>query len=83
MRLAGPAALAVLTLVLLITPFDGEAQPGLRAYRVGWLSGYAVDEPFRQGLRSLGYVEGQNLVLEIRQYVIGEKLLHRNHHTNP
>jgi putative ABC transport system substrate-binding protein len=44
-------------------------------HRIGWLStdfpppastSQAREEAFRQGLRALGYVEGQNLVLEFR-----------------
>ena len=50
---------------LLIVPFAAEAQPAGRVYRVGFLSAAGV-EPFREALRELGYVEGQNLVLEVR-----------------
>src|SRR5258706_8711848 len=38
--------------------------------RIGWLSAGSEPDPFlgafREGLRSLGYVEGQNIVLEAR-----------------
>ena len=61
-----PLAVAHLALILLGPPFTADAQPVPRIYRIGWLSGYAVDKPFRQGLRGLGYVEGQNLVIEAR-----------------
>ena len=37
-----------------------------RVFRVGVLGAASVDETFRQALRSLGYVEGQNLVIEAR-----------------
>ena len=44
-----------------------EAQPVGKAYRVGYLSSAAnVFEPFRDALRDLGYVEGRNLVMEVR-----------------
>src|SRR5262245_34947426 len=52
-------------------PLAAEAQTG-RVYRIGYL---AQDNPgdfarplegFRQGLRELGYVEGQNLIIEYR-----------------
>ncbi len=44
----------------------GGQRPG-KVYRVGYLSaGSGVDEVFRQALRSLGYVEGQNLAIEGR-----------------
>jgi putative ABC transport system substrate-binding protein len=58
---------AALALGLLAAPLVGEAQPAGKVYRVGYLSSAAnVFEPFRQALRELGYVEGQNLVLEVR-----------------
>ena len=64
MRAALGAALA---LGLLAAPPVGGAQPAGKAYRVGYLSPAAnVPEGFRQALRELGYVEGQNLVMEVR-----------------
>src|SRR5262245_1365303 len=56
----------IAALGVLIGPIAVDAQQTPRVYRIGWLSGYFVDEPFRQGLRALGYVEGQNLVIEAR-----------------
>jgi putative tryptophan/tyrosine transport system substrate-binding protein len=53
-------------------PLGAEAQKTGRVYRLGFLgsispSGYAKQiEAFRGGLRDLGYVEGQNLVIEFR-----------------
>jgi putative tryptophan/tyrosine transport system substrate-binding protein len=65
--------LVTLTLSFLVGPLAAEAQPGGKVYRVGLLtSGPASPastrslEAFRQGLRDLGYVEGQNIVLEPR-----------------
>jgi putative ABC transport system substrate-binding protein len=52
-------------------PFAARAQQS-RLYRVGVLSDYrrdaaaAIFVPFAQGLRDAGYVEGQNIVFEIR-----------------
>lgn len=47
-----------------------EAQQAKKAYRIGYLSfGSAkgrFDEVFRQGLRGLGYIERQNIVIEWR-----------------
>jgi putative ABC transport system substrate-binding protein len=64
-----PAAICIvaLTLGLLVAPLAVEAQQPGKVYRVGYLAaGSGVDEAFRQALRSLGYVEGRNLVLEGR-----------------
>jgi putative ABC transport system substrate-binding protein len=58
---------AALALGFLVTPVVGEAQPAGKVYRVGYLSSSAnVFEPFRQSLREIGYVEGQNLTMEVR-----------------
>jgi putative ABC transport system substrate-binding protein len=61
-----------LTLALVILParLTAEPQP-TTVHRIGWLSagsphGDPGIEAFRQGLRALGYVEGQTLVLESR-----------------
>ena len=55
---------------LLVTASIGDAQQPNRVYRIGYLSsgpGIEVrEEAFRQALRELGYVEGQNLVIEWR-----------------
>ena len=53
-------------------PLAGEAQQTGRVPRIGWLRfGHPGSSPwevdgFRQGLRELGYVEGQNIVVEYR-----------------
>jgi putative ABC transport system substrate-binding protein len=57
---------------LLATPLVSEAQQAGKVYRIGHLSGTgeAASKPFldafREGMRGLGYVEGQNLVLDAR-----------------
>ena len=68
-----PALLATLVLGLLLAPLCSEAQPPTKVYRIGWLgAGPPLPEPnpsleaFRQGLRDLGYVEGQSILLEVR-----------------
>jgi putative ABC transport system substrate-binding protein len=61
--------IVTLILSLLVVPLAAEAQQPTKVYRVGWLhlgSGSATLEPFRQSLHELGYIEGQNLVLEYR-----------------
>ena len=56
----------------LLMPLAAEAQPAGKVYRIAFLgstspSGYASQmEAFRGGLRDLGYVESQNLVIEFR-----------------
>src|SRR5215470_10961999 len=65
------AFLSGLTLGMAWAPFAAEAQPTGRVYRVGYLSSSGTlnspyAEAFRQGLRDLGWVEGQNIVIEFR-----------------
>src|SRR5438094_21225 len=61
-----------LALVILTAPLAAEAQPATKVYRIGNLNPGSplltphLWEVFRQGLRELGYVEGQNLVMENR-----------------
>src|SRR5207247_10229387 len=66
--------LATLVGGLLAAPLAAEAQPREKLPRVGYLSPGSPSEPlrrrrfeaFRQRLRELGYVEGQNIVIEPR-----------------
>ena len=65
--------IVTLTLSLLMAPRATDAQPAGSIPRIGVLSpGFPPGEPgrgldrFRQGLRDLGYVEGQTVALEIR-----------------
>jgi len=50
-------------------PLTAAAQPASkRVVRIGYLgvTPRPTDESFRQGLRELGYVEGQNIAIEYR-----------------
>ncbi|HKX02588.1 MAG TPA: ABC transporter substrate-binding protein [Methylomirabilota bacterium] len=66
-----PSALLVLALGTLTVPLAADAQPAAQSPRIGILAstGSASSSniaSFRQGLRDLGYVEGQNIVIENR-----------------
>jgi putative ABC transport system substrate-binding protein len=66
------AFIGTLAAGLLAALLAAEAQPAGKVARVGFLSpasstvGPHILEAFRQGLRDLGYVEGQNIVVEYR-----------------
>jgi len=73
MRLRTIGLISTLVLGLLAAPLPAEAQQAEKVYRVVFLDfrlrSTTTDPRFialRQGLRELGYVEGQNLVLEYR-----------------
>ena len=55
---------------ILAAPLAAEAQQAGKVYRIGYLTSRSAvgprDEAFRQALGQLGYVEGQNLVIEWR-----------------
>jgi ABC-type uncharacterized transport system substrate-binding protein len=57
---------------LLVAPFVVEAQPAAKVPRIGWLGGPTREaaEPFtrefQRGLKDLGWIEGQNIVIEWR-----------------
>jgi putative tryptophan/tyrosine transport system substrate-binding protein len=69
MRLTTVGLIATLTLAILVAPLAAKAQPPAHSPKVGWLEGSGRTDKeylhavFLQGLRELGYVEGQNLVL--------------------
>jgi len=61
-------------LTALAAPLAAEAQPAASRLRIGFLGTSSRSDPraaryvgaFRQGLRELGYVEGQNITIEFR-----------------
>jgi putative ABC transport system substrate-binding protein len=66
------ALVLIVTLALgpLLAPCTADAQPAAKVPRIGVLRRAAYQtadfEAFRQGLRALGYIEGQNLAIEQR-----------------
>src|SRR5215468_7386380 len=63
--------IVMLTLSLLGVPLVAAAQPPTHVYRIGYLLGTTRErepflEAFLEEMRTLGYVEGQNLVMEYR-----------------
>jgi putative ABC transport system substrate-binding protein len=73
MRHRALGCLVTLALSLCTTALAAAAQAPTKVHRIGWLeAGPPLLEPnpsleaFRQGLHDLGYVEGQNLVMEYR-----------------
>jgi putative ABC transport system substrate-binding protein len=82
MRLQIIGLIVMLAFGIRAAPRAAEAQPAGKVYRVGRLQPASPIEPnplleaFRQGLRALGYVEGQNLVLEVRSAEGSPERLH-------
>jgi putative ABC transport system substrate-binding protein len=80
MRLRSAGLLLLVILSTLFAPLAAEAQQAGKVYRIGFLSPSSPSDPeslaspfgerglaaFRQGLRDLGYVEGQNIAIEYR-----------------
>ena len=70
MRLIGLAV--VLAVSLTLAPLAAQAQQAAKVPRVGFISAAPLPprmhlwNAFREGLRDLGYVEGQNIVFELR-----------------
>lgn len=72
MRLFALALVSTLAVSVFLAPLAAETQPAGRVYRIGFLAGGSPGpsapnvEQFLQGLRELGYTEGQNLAIEYR-----------------
>ena len=70
MRLKTIGFISILALGLFTTLLPSEAQEAKKVFRLGVLTNTSHSRPhytaFVQGLRKLGYVEGQNLIIEAR-----------------
>ena len=69
MRLRSIGLLVTLALGFLAAPAPAEAQPTGKVYRIGYLAMFPAPpgrEAFLQGLRDLGWIEGQNITIEYR-----------------
>ncbi len=71
MRAPRPVLMIVLVVGAVVAPLAAEAQQQGKVPRVGYLSSGSATtsrylEAFRQGLRELGWVEGQNIVIDWR-----------------
>src|SRR5262245_44054706 len=69
--------IALLFLIILLVPVVAEPQAPTKVAKIGWMSGGSptVTDPtmnaFRQGMRELGYIEGQTFILDPR-YAAGK-----------
>ena len=76
MKLSRLELIVTLALALVTAPLTADAQPAAKVYRIGLLGSLpptapgasSIWEGFFQGLRELGYVEGQNILIEGRYY---------------
>ena len=70
MRLTIAGLVSVVAAVVLAVPLTAGAQQPTKIWRVGWLQPSPSPSPghasFRQGMRELGYLEGQNVKFEDR-----------------
>jgi putative ABC transport system substrate-binding protein len=72
MMIMRAALAATLALCVFAAPLVAEAQPAGKVWRVGYLTvpsretAHSVADTFQRALRDLGWIEGQNLVLDYR-----------------
>ena len=69
MRFRTIGLISILSLGLLAAPLPADAQQAGKVYRIGYLAQGRQErreEAFRQGLRQLGYIEGQSIIIEWR-----------------
>lgn len=69
-RWCGIGCMLLLAFGLLATPLVSQSQPLTKVPRIGWLRGLNCSkrgaQALREGLRNLGYVEGQHITIEER-----------------
>jgi putative ABC transport system substrate-binding protein len=76
----GVVVVALLAVCLGIEMLEAQTPPATRIHRIGVLWPGAAPPPgarmdwFRQGLREFGYVEGQNIAIDLRYAEAGERL---------
>jgi len=66
--------LSAMAAILVALPLASRAQPAARVYRIGFLGAASASAPvsvrrieaFRRGLHELGYLEGKNIIVDIR-----------------
>ena len=69
MRLRSIGLIVALALGILVAPLAADAQPAGKVYRIGYLGMFPAPpgrEAFLQGLRDLGWIEGQKITIEYR-----------------
>lgn len=66
----------VVTLAILAAPVAADAQPAGRVWRIGFLGGAVPQfiQAFQEGLRELGYVDGQNIAIQYRRWTRSDEL---------
>jgi putative ABC transport system substrate-binding protein len=74
----GLISLIIVAASLVLAPLSAEAQSAGNARRIGYLgpppSSGGLFEAFHQGLRELGYIEGQNIIIEYRYTGLGRDM---------
>ena len=66
MRLRSIGLIVALALGILVAPLAADAQPAGKVYRIGYLGMFPAPpgrEAFLQGLRDLGWIEGQKITI--------------------
>src|SRR5262245_34993973 len=68
LHLRGRRTFVAGAVTVLAAPLAAAAQQARRVYRIGWMTTgpIAFIANFREGMHELGYVDGQNLVIEER-----------------